>query len=455
MDEEFRSELIARREKLSGILRDGAMENKKGDALLLFSAPVFLRNGDVEHSYRQHSDFFYLSGLEEPESALLLLPEEPRFVLFVRERDREKEIWEGRRAGTLGARESFGAVESHPISSLSEKLPDYLENRRRLHYLFGEQEEWDKVVFRAISDVRRRRRKRVDAPTTLVDARSILHEARLLKSPYEQARMANVGRVSAHAHRAAMVAARPGMKEWELQNVVESAFRAAGARRVAYDSIVGSGDNGTILHYRENDRDMQAGDLVLIDAGAELDYLAADITRTFPVGGTFSPVQKRLYEIVLRSQAAAIEKTVVGSTLEEIHEAARAILEEGLSAEGLLDGEEHQEVEARKKRVAHFYMHRTSHYLGMDVHDVGPYHSGGELRRMEAGMVITVEPGLYIAADDESVPLEYRGIGIRIEDDILVTSEGPTNLTGAAPKTVEEIEAACAENGAGVANLTA
>jgi Xaa-Pro aminopeptidase len=234
------------------------------------------------------------------------------------------------------------------------------------------------------------------------------------------------------------------MREWELQNVVESAFRAGGARRVAYDSIVGSGDNGTILHYRENDCVMEEGQLVLIDAGAELDYLAADITRTFPVSGKFSPVQRRLYEVVLRAQHAAMQKCVIGSTLDDIHEAARTAIEQGLIDEGLFREEDLVDESTRKKRTSHFFMHRTSHYLGMDVHDVGAYHAGGKLRPLEQGMVITVEPGVYVTADDETVPAEYRGIGIRIEDDVLITQAEPENLTALAPKTIEDVEAACA-----------
>lgn len=446
MDESFSHELQQRRHLLRERLRAMApsAEGEKGDALLLLSAPVFVRNGDVEHTYRQHSDFYYLSGLEEPESALLLMPEEPHYVLFVRERDREKETWEGRRAGLEGAMERFGAARSHPITELKDRLADYLENRPRLHYLFGEHDEWDRLVFQAIAEVRRRRRKRVDPPAEIVDARRVLHELRLHKTEYEREKMAEVGRLTARAHAAAMQACRPGMYEWQLQNVVESAFRAGGARRVAYDSIVGSGDNGTILHYRENDCVMEEGQLVLIDAGAELDYLAADITRTFPVGGKFSPVQKRLYEIVLRAQRAAIEKCVVGSTLDDVHEEARSVIEDGLIEEGLFREEDLVDDDARKKRTGHFFMHRTSHYLGMDVHDVGTYHSGGKLRTLELGMVITVEPGIYVSADDDTVPQRYRGIGIRIEDDVLITEAEGLNLTAEAPKTVDEIEAACA-----------
>lgn len=446
MDDEFRDELRARRARVREQLqKDGETcgSGPKGSALLLFSAPVHLRNGDVEHTYRQHSDFYYLTGFEEPESALLIFADEPGFILFVRERDREREIWDGLRAGTEGARSQFGADVAHPISELSERLPDYLEGRRRIHYLLGEEERWDRAVMSTLSAVRGRRRRRIEAPTEIVDARRLVHEMRLKKSAYEQRKMAEVGAISAAGHRAAMAAACPQMSEWELQNVVEGEFRRGGARRVAYDSIVGSGPNATILHYRESQRIMQEGELVLIDAGAEKDFLAADITRTFPVSGTFSPVQRRLYEIVLHAQLAAIEQTKPGATLDEIHDAAFQVLKRGIVAEELLGDVDPSDEKAVDERVRRFYMHRTSHFLGMDVHDVGAYYSGSEPRTLEPGMVITIEPGLYFAADDETVEAVYRGIGIRIEDDILVTENGFRNLTADAPKGVEEIEAAC------------
>lgn len=444
MDPDFLVELKARRQKIRERL-SGPKEGGKSDALLLFSAELALRNGDVVHSYRQDSDFYYLSGFDEPESALLIFGDAPHYVLFVRPKDREREIWDGRRAGVLGAVEEYGADEAHPITELNEKLSDYLEDRCRLHYLFGQEERWDKLVLSTVGQIRRRRRKRVEAPAELVDARRILHEDRLFKSPFEQNKMRAAGSLSAAAHRLAMKAARPKMNEWELQTIVETSFRNSGARRLAYDSIVGSGPNATILHYQENNRTMEEGDLVLIDAGAELDHLASDITRTFPVSGKFTPVQRRLYEIVLKAQEAAISKVQPDNTLDDIHNAALDVLRDGLLKEGLFDQVDPEDEAAVTARLKHFYMHQTSHYLGMDVHDVGAYHLGGELRKLAPGMVLTVEPGVYIAADDETVPAAYRGIGIRIEDDILVTESGPSNLTSAAPKSVSEIEAACAE----------
>lgn len=418
----------------------------EGGVLVLFSAPVHLRNGDVEHSYRQDSDFFYLTGLVESECALVL-SESSGLVLFVREKNRERETWEGRRTGVEGAVNTFAARLAHPITELAERLPDYLEDQPVVHYLIGQVRQWDHVLLDALNAVRARRRKRVATPPLIGDARRIIHEMRLHKSSFEQEKMAEVGEISAHAHAQAMRLCQPGMMEWELQNVVEVEFRRRGALDLAYDSIVGSGENATILHYRENARRMKDGDLVLIDAGAEKDLFAADITRTFPVGGRFTPTQARLYQIVLNAQLESIERTVSGATLDDIHEAAWAVLRDGLVEEGLLSAEEIADQELQKKRVNRFYMHRTSHYLGMDVHDVGSYYDGKEPRVLSPGMVITVEPGLYFAIDDETVAPEYRGIGIRIEDDVLVTEGRPRVLTEAAPKTIEDIEALCQASG--------
>jgi Xaa-Pro aminopeptidase len=448
MDDAFREELDRRRAKIAEFLAtDTDLHGKggKGTALLLFSAPVQRRNGDVEYPYRQHSDFYYLTGFEEPESAVLLFPDEPKFVLFVRKRDREREIWDGYRAGVDGAKEIYGAKEAYVWDDFSKHLPDLLEDRTRIFYLMGEESAWDRTVIDALGSIRRRRQSRAQAPTELVDARKLVHELRLRKSTYERERLAEVSGIAANGHRAAMAASRPGMYEWELQNAVETSFRSEGARSVAYESIVGSGPSATILHYRENSRRMQDGDLVLIDAGAEKYCLASDITRTFPVSGAFSPLQRSIYETVLAAQVASIEATVVGATLDSIHEAAFQVLTEGLRDWGLLAGIEPGS-DAMKERVKRFYMHRTSHFLGMDVHDVGSYYVQGEPRRLESDMVITVEPGLYFAPDDETIPSEFRGIGIRIEDDVVITESGPLVLTLDAPKTISEVEAACNGN---------
>ena len=412
------------------------------DVLVLFAAPLALRNNDVEFDYRQDSDFFYLSGFEEPEAALVL--KQDQVVLFVRPKNRERETWEGRRAGVEGAVAVFGADVAHPIGELTERLADLLENTRRLHTFFGAEPLIDSRLAVAMGVVRSRRRKRVDAPTELVDARAIVHELRLRKTEKELEAMRRAAAITASGHRRAMEVCRPGMNEFELQNAVEGEFRTQGSRRLAYSTIVGGGDNGTILHYRENDQPLVDGQLVLIDAGAEFEYYAADVTRTFPVNGKFSAIQKRAYELVLRSQEAAIDATVVGSTLDSIHDAALSILADGFVELGLVSADSTD----RKKEAVRYYMHRTSHYLGMDVHDVGPYHRGGKPLPLDVGMVITVEPGLYVPLDDEDAPVALRGLGIRIEDDVVVTTGVPEVLTAAAPKSVPEIESACLPFGA-------
>ncbi len=434
MESAFRAELSQR--------RSDVLKQLEGGVLVLFSAPVHTRNGDVEHTFRQDSDFFYLSGIEEPECALVL-SEATGLVLFVRPKNRERETWEGRRMGVEGAVDEYGANAAHPVSELETRLADYLEDQPIVHYLIGQESEWDRRIIEAVNAVRARRRKRVAAPGTIKDARNILHEMRLFKSDFEQEKMAQVAKFSAAAHCRAMQLCEERMPEWQLQNIVESEFRRLGCQRLAYDSIVGSGENATILHYRENTRTMLSGDMVLIDAGAEYDYYAADITRTFPVNGKFSSLQARVYRAVLESQLAAIDRSVVGATLDEIHDVAWQVLKGFLRNEGLIDDHVWADEEEAKKRVNRFFMHRTSHYLGMDVHDVGSYFEGKDARLLAEGVVITVEPGLYFANDDETVPAEYRGLGIRIEDDVLITQRGPRVLTNSVPKTVEDIEEMC------------
>ncbi len=431
LDEDLREDLKKRRDAVLAELAD--------DALVLFSAPVHLRNGDVEHPYRQHSDFLYLTGFDEPEAALVLRRREPSYVLFVRPRNPDREQWEGRRAGTLGAVEIFNADEAFPISDFADKIADLLEDVPRVHYHFGVETEWDRLIFSAVSAVKRRRRKRVEAPTALVDAGKLLHEKRRIKTDYEVRCLRAVSEVTARAHRRAMSRCRSGMAEYELQAELEHEFRRAGARREAYEPIVGSGENATILHYRDNNRAMKDGDLVLIDAGTEIAYQSADITRTFPVSGTFTPAQRKLYEVVLRAQAAAFELCVPGKTLGDVHQAARSVIQRQLAELKLIGGDE----EELDKGTSRFFMHKTSHYLGMDVHDVGPYYQKGELVPLEPGVVITVEPGVYVQQDDDSVPEEYRGIGIRIEDDVLITGGAPEVLTNSGPREVEEVEALC------------
>ena len=417
--------------------------DKIDGALLLFSTPVAYRNSDVEHEYRQDSDFFYLSGFAEPESVLLLTTrhEEHRAVLFVRPRDPEREIWDGERAGVDGAVSHYGFDAAYPISELAEKLPRYLTGVSRLYHRLGAHRPNDDRVLDAIGRVRGRGRTKEAWPTEIVDPATVLHEMRLVKTEQEIAVMRRGAEITRDAHIAAMRLAAPGRYEYELEAALRDVFRKHGAERTAYEPIVGSGHNATVLHYRTNNRRMEDGDLVLIDAGCEYGYYACDVTRTFPVSGAFTPAQRRVYEVVLESQRAAIEATKPGISVDDVHDVAVKVIAAGLVELGLVEGPTEKVIEERTYR--RYYMHRTSHYLGMDVHDVGPYFAGGKPRPLEAGMVITVEPGIYIRKGDATVPAEYRGIGIRIEDDVLVEAGGNRVLTGDIPRTVDDIEHAC------------
>ncbi len=420
--------------------RREALRRMGPGVLVVPAAPVFIRNNDVEHAYRQDSDLYYLTGFDEPDSVLVLREGAtgPETILFVRPKNPEREIWDGYRAGVDGARADFGADVAHPIDELDRLLPDYLDNVRRLHYRIGRDHAFDARVLTAIDVVRTRARRGVDAPTEIVDPGTIVHEMRLRKDAHEISLMRRAAEITGRAHRAAMEAARPGRFEYEVEAEIERAFRAGGSRRPAYESIVGSGPNATVLHYRSNSRRMEEGDLLLIDAGCEYEYYASDVTRTFPVSGRFTPPQRALYDVVLRAQKAAIGAVQPGATVDQVHDVALRELVAGLVAVGLLEGP----VEARIEDGAYraFYMHRTSHYLGMDVHDVGAYFVGGEKRLLEPGMVITVEPGLYVG-QGSAAPEAFRGIGIRIEDDVLVTEGGHENLTAHIPKEPDEVEA--------------
>jgi len=412
-------------------------------ALLVPSTPVAIRNNDVEHDYRQDSDLYYLTGFDEPDSVLLLRPErDKKYSLFVRPRDPEREVWDGARAGVDGAVGDFGADEAFPIGELAEKLPVLLENVERLYYRLGRDRRFDDVVLSAIDRVRARAKFGVSWPVEIVDPISILHELRRIKEKDELDLMRKAVEITTEAHVAAMAKAAPGVYEYEVEAVIQNVFRRHGSERPAYGSIVGSGPNATVLHYRRNDRRLEDGDLLLIDAGCEYRYYASDVTRTFPVNGKFSAPQRAIYEIVLQAQLASIEATQPGATLEQIHDASVRVISQGLIDLGLLEGTLDEVIE--KQSYKRFYMHRTSHYLGMDVHDVGRYFVDGKPRPLDTGVVITVEPGIYVAENAEGVPEPYRGIGVRIEDDVLVTPEGHSVLTAAIPKTVDDVERACA-----------
>jgi Xaa-Pro aminopeptidase len=438
----FHTELYKkRREAVLDALAAGNPE--RPDAVAVFpSAPVYTRNNDVDHEYRQDSDLFYLTGFDEPNSVLVLSAKDRKAILFVRPRDPEREVWDGPRAGVDGARARFGADEAFVVAELASELPKFLANMRRLYYRLGRDRAFDDKVLEAIDRTRQRARHGVTWPTEILDPAEIVHEMRLFKASEDLAAMRLAAKITEEAHLRAMAQAKPGMHEFEVEALLLETFRRRGSERPAYGSIVGSGANATVLHYRANNRKMEQNELLLIDAGCELDYYAADVTRTFPVSGKFTTEQRAIYELVLEAQELGITRTVKGATLDGIHKETIEVITRGLVRLGLLNGDVEKLVEAEAYKP--FFMHRTSHWLGMDVHDVGAYYLRGKARALEPGMVLTVEPGIYIAKDNDSVPPEWRGIGVRIEDDILVTEGEPENLTGRIPKSVAEVERACA-----------
>jgi len=420
--------------------RDLMATLSKNSIAILTAAPEQVRSRDTYFPYRQDSNFFYLTGFHEPEAVLVLIPKRPQgqFILFCRERDRSREIWDGRRAGPEGARELYGADDAFPIDDIDEILPGLLEGRDRVYYALGRNRTFDTRLLDWIDGIRARARSGAVPPDEFVDLDHLLHEARLFKTATELKVMRKAGAISARAHCRAMRAARPGLYEYQLQAEIEHAFASEGARHPAYGSIVGGGANACVLHYVENSASLQDGDLVLIDAGCELEHYAADITRTFPVNGKFSAPQQALYEVVLAAQLAAIEAARAGNHWDEPHRVTVKIITQGLVDLGLLKGN----VEDLIARNAYtdFYMHRAGHWLGMDVHDVGDYKVDNEWRLLEPGMVMTVEPGIYVAPDNRKVAKKWRGIGIRIEDDVVITRKGPEVLTAGVPKTVADIE---------------
>jgi Xaa-Pro aminopeptidase len=444
------------------------------------------RNADTEYEFRQNSDFYFLTGFDEPDAVLVLNPAhaKERYVLFVRPRDREMEIWNGRRAGVEGAIATYGADAAYTVDQLDDKLREYVVDRPSLFYRLGTP-PFDGKVTRLLEHGRAVRTRGFTAPARVEDPEPILHELRLRRSPAELVRQRRACEIARDAHIEAMRFCRPGLHEYEVQAAIEFVFRAGGSPRNAYPSIVASGPNACILHYNENTRRMADGDLLLIDAGCEWGYYSADITRTFPVSGRFTAAQRRLYEIVLDAQLAGIAACRPGARYETIHEAARRVLSRGLVDLGVLPRSVEESLAMHHYRE--FYMHGTGHWLGMDVHDVGDYRIRGVSRVLEPGMVLTVEPGLYFDPEREAVtyhlreyseeemwerryrlgmaaakkiedeekaraekvvhpvPAEYRGIGVRIEDDVLITADGCEVLTAGTPKTVEDVERACGE----------
>jgi Xaa-Pro aminopeptidase len=408
-------------------------------ALVLASPPEQLRNGDTHYKFRQDSDILYLTGFEEPGAVVVLRPghETTRFVMFVRPRDPAEETWTGRRAGLEGAVRDFGADAAFVAGELDVKLAEILGGATEIHFPFGREPTLDAAVARLLGRLRVAERRGTRAPVRLVDARLTLHEMRLIKSPQEVAVQRRAAEITAEAHIAAMLAAKSAAGEHEIEALVDYTFRKNGGTGPGYPTIVGSGVNATILHYVENRAPLSRGQLLLVDAGCEIDGYTADVTRTSPIGARFSPAQRRLYEAVLETQIEAIEAVKPGATLDAIHKQVIERLTRHMVSLGLLAGDVPALIEAGAYKQ--FYMHRTSHWLGMDVHDVGFYSEGGVARPLVPGMVLTIEPGLYVAAD-APVPAEYRGLGVRIEDDILVTDAGHENLTVATPKTAADIE---------------
>jgi Xaa-Pro aminopeptidase len=413
----------------------------KGNIALIGSAAERVRNRDVHYPYRQDSDFYYLTGFNEPEALAVFIPgrEQGEYILFCREYDETKALWEGAHAGLEGAVKHYEADDSFPIDDLDDILPGLLENKGKVFYPMGRDPELDHSLLEWINHLRGQSRRGVTAPGELVSLEHILHEMRLFKSPAELKLMRRAAEISAKAHVKAMQACKPGLYEYQIEAELLYQFYQGGLRHVAYPSIVAGGSNACVLHYTENQDSLKAGDLLLIDAGAECDHYAADITRTFPVSGRFTEPQKQLYQLVLDAQAAALEQIRPGLPWNAAHEAAVETLTRGLVELGILKGKVKKLIKDEKYKP--FFMHRIGHWLGMDVHDVGDYKVDQEWRLLEAGMVLTVEPGLYIPPDYDKVEPKWRGIGIRIEDDILVTAGGYECLTSAVPKTIDEIEA--------------
>jgi Xaa-Pro aminopeptidase len=410
-------------------------------AAIFPAAPVSARSNDVEYRYRQDNDVLYLTGFGEPESVCLLVPGHPKeqFVLFVRPRDLERETWTGRRAGTEGALETFGAHAAYTIDKLDEKIGEYVGECDQLYYAFGRDAALNQRVLGWMRLWQQARPRSGKGPVAVLDPSEIVHEMRLRKGEEELACMRRAIAIAAEGHHAAMQAARDGLAEYEIEALIEYTFRRAGASGPAYPSIVAAGANATILHYTTNDQHMRDGELLLLDAGAEYGSYCADVTRTFPIGHRFSDPQRAIYGIVLQAQLAAIEVVRPGARIEDPHKRAVEVLVDGLLDLGLLQGERAEIIS--KELYRPFYMHRTSHWLGMDVHDVGKYKVESNSRTLEPAMVLTVEPGIYIAADRADVDAAYRGIGVRIEDDVLVTPAGHEVLSAAIPKQPADIEA--------------
>ncbi len=443
-----------------------------GAVAVLCTGPEQIRSRDTHYRFRPDSDFWYVTAFAEPEAVAVLLPgrAEGEFVLFVRPRDPELETWNGRRAGVEGARELYGADEAHPLEELDTRLPKLLRGAQRLYYRTGMDVDFDRKVLGWLASSHVRSRDGITAPATVVQPGTLLHELRLRKSSAELAIMRRASEITREAHVLAMSMLAPGMHEFEIEAAVDGTFRRRGGWGPGYPSIVAGGANACILHYTENNQPVGDGDLLLLDAGCEVDGYTADVTRTFPASGRFEGAARDLYEVVLAANQRGVEHVSPGHTFASVHDETTAVLVDGMLSVGLLSGSVEENIESGAYR--RYYMHKTGHWLGIDVHDVGPYFvsanghatAGGAghptaaaaldptrsgaapgmvSRPLEPGMITTVEPGLYIPADDADAPESFRGLGIRIEDDVVVTADGHENLSAGIPKTVADVEASC------------
>jgi len=425
----------------------------KNSVAIIPAAREAVRSHDTHYRYRQNSDFFYLTGFEEPEAIAVIAPaRDKKFTMFVRPRDLDAEIWNGYRSGVEGAVKDYSADESFPISEFDEKLPEIMDGPDVLYYAFGHTSpEMDQKIIRQITSMRETNRRPLEPPRTIVDPSTILHEMRVIKSEAEIEIMQTAADIAADAHVEAMKSVRPGMKEYEVEAMLEAYFRKHGASGSSYTSIIGSGGNATVLHYISNQDELKDGDLLLVDAGAEYKGYASDITRTFPINGKFTPAQRDVYDLVLKTQISCVDMVRPGVRLEDLKTHSIELLTEGMVELGLLKGDPKKLIQ--EKKYMQFYMHNLGHYLGIDVHDAGRYYFNGESRPAEAGMVMTIEPGIYISPDttripeefNQDIPDKYLGIGVRIEDDVLVTENGARVLTHRVPKDANEIEALMAK----------
>ena len=398
------------------------------------------RISDTEYSYRQDSNFYYLSGYEEPESLILIRPnqDKERFVIFCRDRDPLREQWDGFRTGQEGVIQDYGADAAYSINSIDEIMPKLLEGAKNIYFSMSAPCGVDAKISSWVEDIRKNTRSGAEPPQNLLSLDSILHEMRLIKESDEMDLMKQAANITTEAHIRAMQSVRPGMYEYQLEAEYLYAFNKNGARSPAYNSIVGGGNNSCILHYVENNAELKDGDLVLVDAGCEYQYYASDVTRTFPVNGKFSPEQREIYSIVLEAHKQSMEQAKPGNKWNLMHEKSVEVIVEGLLSIGLLQGSRDEIID--KGEYSKFYMHRIGHWLGMDVHDVGSYKQDGDWRPLEEGMVMTVEPGIYILDSMEGVDDKWKGIGVRIEDDIAITESGFEILTPDVPRTIEEVE---------------